>query len=77
MGAIFAVKFGYGDEGRGVNKSARLGCWVSPCYGPFSPVGRLETYEKFIFFDFFFGRSEARMLNYRMWWLASICISHT
>jgi uncharacterized OsmC-like protein len=33
-----------------------LGCWISPCYGPFSLGGRFETYEPFIslIFKFFF-----------------------
>jgi hypothetical protein len=25
-----------------------LGCWISPCYGLFSPDARFETYEPFI-----------------------------
>jgi hypothetical protein len=24
---------------------ARLGCWISPCYGPFSLGARFETYK--------------------------------
>jgi hypothetical protein len=27
---------------------AHLGCWISPCYGPFSLDARFETYEPFI-----------------------------
>jgi hypothetical protein len=35
----------------------RLGCWISPCYGPFSLGARFETYDPFIslIFQFFFG----------------------
>jgi hypothetical protein len=35
---------------------ARLGCWISPCYGLFSLGARFETYEPFIslIFNFFF-----------------------
>jgi hypothetical protein len=28
---------------------ARLGCWISPCYDPFSLDARFETYETFIY----------------------------
>jgi len=41
-----------------------LGCWVSPCYGPFSLGARFETYGPFIslIFQFFFsGRSKPRI----------------
>jgi hypothetical protein len=36
---------------------ARLGCWISPCYGPFSRGTHFETYESFIslIFQFFSG----------------------
>jgi hypothetical protein len=35
---------------------ARLGCWISPRYGPFSLGARFETYEPFIYLIFqFFG----------------------
>jgi hypothetical protein len=36
---------------------ARLSCWISPCYGPFSLGGCFETYEPFIYliFEFFPG----------------------
>jgi hypothetical protein len=35
----------------------RLGCWISPCYGPFSLGARFETYEPFIslIFQFIFS----------------------
>jgi hypothetical protein len=29
----------------------RLGCWISPYYGPFSPVARFETHERFIYLN--------------------------
>jgi hypothetical protein len=32
----------------------RLGCWISPCYGPFSLGARFETYEPFIYLIFNF-----------------------
>jgi hypothetical protein len=40
-----------------------LGCWISPCYGPFSLGARFETYEPFIslIFQFFSGRSKQRI----------------
>jgi hypothetical protein len=36
---------------------ARLGCWISPCYGPFSFGAHFETCKLFIYliFKFFFG----------------------
>jgi hypothetical protein len=40
---------------------ARLGCWISPYYGPFSLGARFETFEPFIslnFSKFFSGRGE-------------------
>jgi len=35
---------------------ARLGCWISPCYGPFLLGTHFETYELLIslIFQFFF-----------------------
>jgi hypothetical protein len=41
-----------GDKGRGVKYWERLGCWISPCYGPFWLGARFETYEPFIFLVF-------------------------
>jgi hypothetical protein len=40
-----------------------LGCWISPCYSPFSLGGRFETYEPFIslIFQFFSGRGEPQI----------------
>jgi hypothetical protein len=34
-----------------------LGCWISPCYGPFSLGAHFETYEPFIslIFQFLFS----------------------
>jgi hypothetical protein len=34
---------------------ARLGCWISPCYGPFSLGARFETYELLISLILFFS----------------------
>jgi hypothetical protein len=40
-----------------------LGCWISPCYGPFSLGGRFETYEPFfpLIFKFFSGCGKPRI----------------
>jgi hypothetical protein len=40
-----------------------LGCWISPCYGPFSLGQCFESYKPLIslIFQFFGGRSEARV----------------
>jgi hypothetical protein len=46
--ASSAGKCEYGGKGTGVKYWARLGCWTSPCYGPFSFGARLEVYEMFI-----------------------------
>jgi hypothetical protein len=48
-----------------VDYGARLGCWISPCYGPFSLGERFETYEPFIslIFQIFSGRGELRVTN--------------
>jgi hypothetical protein len=48
MKATSAGKREYGGKGRRVNYWARLGCWISPCYGPFSLGARFETYEPVI-----------------------------
>jgi hypothetical protein len=43
---------------------ARLGRWVSPCFGPFSLGGRFQTYEPSISVIFlFFSRGKPRILN--------------
>jgi hypothetical protein len=54
IGASSAEKGEYGGKGRGVKYWARLGYWISPCYGPFSLGGRFETYEPFIYLIFIF-----------------------
>jgi hypothetical protein len=56
MAAISAGKREYGGKGRRVSYWARLGCWISQCYGPFSLGGRFDTNEEFIslIFKFFF-----------------------
>jgi hypothetical protein len=56
MMARSAGKREYGDKGRTVKYWARLGCWISSCYGPFSLGARFESYEPFIslIFKFFF-----------------------
>jgi hypothetical protein len=58
-----AGKREYGDKGRWVKYWARLGCWISPCYGPFSFGGRFETYGLFVssILQFFSGRGEPRI----------------
>jgi len=40
-----------------------LGCWISPCYGPFSLGARFENYEPFIslIFQIFSGRGNPRL----------------
>jgi hypothetical protein len=48
MKASSAGKRKYGVKGRLAKYWARLGCWISPCYGPFSLGGRSEIYEHFI-----------------------------
>jgi hypothetical protein len=49
-------------KGRWVKYWPRLGCWISPCFGPFSLGARCETYEPFIslIFQFFFGAAVNR-----------------
>jgi hypothetical protein len=42
MVASSAGKREYGDKGREVKYWARFGCWISPCYGPFSLGGVLK-----------------------------------
>jgi hypothetical protein len=63
MEASFVGKREYGGKGRWVKYWAHLGCWISPCYGPFSLGGRFETYEPFIYliFNFFSGRGKPRI----------------
>jgi hypothetical protein len=70
MEASSAGEREYGGKGRLVNYWARLGCLISPYYGPFSLGGHFETYEPFIYliFSFFFfpGRSNLVILNQRI-----------
>jgi hypothetical protein len=42
---------------------AHVGCWISPCYGPFSLGVHFETYETFIslIFQFFLGCGKMRI----------------
>jgi hypothetical protein len=58
MVARSAGKREYGGKGKRVKYWAHLGCWISPCYGPFSLGARFETCEQFIslIFNFFSGR---------------------
>jgi hypothetical protein len=57
MEASSAGKREYGGRGRWVKYWARLGWWISPCYGPFSLGAHFETYEPSIslIFTFFSG----------------------
>jgi hypothetical protein len=60
MEAGSAEKCEYGGKGRWVKYWPRLGCWISPCYGPFLLGEHFETYELFIslIFKFFFRPRE-------------------
>jgi hypothetical protein len=49
MVASYAGEREYGGKERWVKYWARLGCWISQCYGPFSLGGRYETHEQCIF----------------------------
>jgi hypothetical protein len=47
-----------------VESSTRcMGCWISPCYGPFLHGRRFETYEQFIslIFKFFLDCSKLQI----------------
>jgi hypothetical protein len=46
---------GYVEKGKWVKYFAHLGCWISPCYGPFLLGAHFEAYEPFIslIFQFF------------------------
>jgi hypothetical protein len=57
MVASSAEKRGYGDKGRWVKYWARLDCWISTRYDPFSLGALFETYELFIslILQFFFS----------------------
>jgi hypothetical protein len=65
MEVISAGKRDYGGKGRWVKYWARLGYWISPCYGPFSLGASFETYEQFIslIYNFFSGRDKPPILN--------------
>jgi hypothetical protein len=65
MEASSAAKREYGGKGRWVKYQARLGCWISLFYGPFSLCAHFETYEPFIslIFKIFSGRGKPRILN--------------
>jgi hypothetical protein len=60
---------GYRDKRRWNDYWARLGCWISSCYGPFSLCMHFETYEPFVclIYQFFPGRSKPWILNQRNW----------
>jgi hypothetical protein len=53
----------YGGKESWVKEWARLGCWMLPCYGPFSLGARFETYEPFIsvISKIFSGRAKPRI----------------
>jgi hypothetical protein len=63
MEASSAGKRKYEGKGRLVKYWARLGCRISPCYGPFLLGARFETYEPFIslILKFFSGRGKPRI----------------
>jgi hypothetical protein len=63
MEASSAGKREYGGIGRRVKYWAHLGCWIWPCYSPFSFGAQFETYELFISLisKFFSGRSKLRI----------------
>jgi hypothetical protein len=62
MEASSTEKRWYGGRGRRV-RWARLGCWISQCFDPFSLGALFETYEPFIalVFKFFSGRGKPRI----------------
>jgi hypothetical protein len=68
MEASSAGKRGYGGKGRWVKYWARLVCWISRLYGPFSLGSRFETYKPFVslIFQFFSGRGKLRVLYQRI-----------
>jgi hypothetical protein len=57
MEASSAGKREYGGKRRYVNYRARLGRWISQCYGPFSLGAPFETYDPFISLVSFFFRA--------------------
>jgi hypothetical protein len=60
---VLRRKHEYGGKGRWVKYWACSGCWISPCYSPFSLGGCFETYELFtsLIFQFFGGRGKPRI----------------
>jgi hypothetical protein len=58
-----AGKHGHREKGKWVKYRAHLGCWNSPCYGPFSLGAHFETYEPLIslIFNFFSDHSKLRI----------------
>ena len=60
---------GTGDKGKMSQVLGVLGCWISPCNGPFSLEARFETYEPFIslIFHIFSDSGKPRILNPRIW----------
>ena len=62
-GMVASLRGSVGTCIRWVKYWARLGCWISPCYGPFSLGARFATYEPFIslIFQIFSGRSKPRI----------------
>jgi hypothetical protein len=65
----YDVLRGYRDKRRWVKYWAHLGCWISPCYDPFSLGAGFETYEPFIslIFKSFLGHSKPWILNQQIW----------
>jgi hypothetical protein len=63
MEASSAGKHKYGGKVIRVKYWASLGCWISPCYSPFSLGRHFETYKPFIslHFQFFSGRGEPQI----------------
>jgi hypothetical protein len=72
-----AGKCGYGDKERWGNYWAHLGCWISPCYDPFSLGVRLDTNRLFLSFSFFFlgGKPQIFLHEIQKWkanWIGHI-----
>jgi hypothetical protein len=66
MEASSVGKCEYGGKERCVKDWALLGCWISPCYGPFSLGGRFENHEPFIYLIlqiYFSGHGTPLILN--------------
>jgi hypothetical protein len=65
MEASSARKHGCRDKGRWMKYWARLGCWISPCYGPFLLGTRFESYEPCT--SLIFVRLFRAAINRRFW----------